>query len=896
MSEKNFTNDGIQQDKAIKLATLRDSLMQRVDERVAPTGIFHWSYLMPHALAQCNGSPGAPPINQRLFRDFYHELATGSLPSVKMASIDDVDKLAAAHHEEGIIPIAIADYHYTTARDRFVASLLRHVDEDTPFEIPSDVSDAEAMKDVVEERHAFFASAILKQIFLGFTPEPVKHYGLDARFKIPTDCYFTNSKREFMELEIDLDDGTGWRPLPLDKEVTTSYASTGTKQISLRGQTDKGELSTSFILEVHGTKTPNPNEIWVFNGIFDDDGRKVVGHAWVFYGTGHDKLTAPVLIAEGFPGNYPLEYLWEKLNAHNLAENLRASGKDIVIVGFNEGTLGMELNAGVMIAAINTSISKLQTNKTSPHLIVGGASMGGVVARYALTYMEKNNMPHYTEKYFSIDSPHTGAYVPLSVQLFADYFARHSTGANDVKILLQTRAAQELLLFWWDSINKQLNNPQSPRRTAFVDDLNALGGYPKLPKKIGVASGAGDGKEIMDNGIQALYYSGGCVGVDLRTAPGSSDDNNDWLFARLAAGTKWEYFDFSDTLSCIESAPGGQAPTYKKLANDLKTSGYDPSVFVNSNCFIPTISALAMEALSPANNSDLLFEIRKLLNSSNGGTWFDTYAYSSMNLQHIDIEDTLAAWIYGNFQNQTVFVVNDQGQVFSLPDGEHLPYDGGATDIGVTSHGIIWIVSNKPCPGGYITCWYDRDSKQWHELPKTAGAISIVGLGSQSSYALAVNSNGKMLLLDQENHVTPVKSAHKAQDVGSNWNSPTWIISNEQRNRGFAPYWAQMHNPPTSEWHPVSESAAGTRVSVLPNGSAMMVNSAGAVWLVNQDGTGVHYPGVVASDISVGRDGTVWVISDKQRPGGYAPCWLDWTTKQWNELPAPVAAIRIAVL
>ena len=76
----------------------------------------------------------------------------------------------------------------------------------------------------------------------------------------------------------------------------------------------------------------------------------------------------------------------------------------------------------------------------------------------------------------------------------------------------------------------------------------------------------------------------------------------------------------------------------------------------------------------------------------------------------------------------------------------------------------------------------------------------------------------------------------------------------------------------------------------------MMINDIGQVYRVETNGSGKHYPGVVASDIGVGRDGTVWVISDKKLPGGFALCRLDWKTGKWIELPEPAAAVKVAVL
>jgi hypothetical protein len=881
-------------DKGAKLVALRDRLMQMVDLRVAPTGIFHWSTLFPHAIAQYNGSSDARPMTQPLFYNFYHELASGALPSVTMANVDDLRARAAAHRERGVIPIAIANYHYTTARQRFVASVLRHVQEDIPFEIPDNVPDAERLKDVVETRHAFFASALLKQEYVGFSPQPIVHYGLAARFEIPPDCYLSNSQEQLTGIEIDLDDGAGWRPITIGAEVATLYKAPGTRHIFLQADANGRKLTASFDIEIRVSGAPRPNETWkLISNLVSQ-----TGHAWVFFGEGHDKLTTPVLITEGFPGGYQLDFLWEMLNKQNLATDLLAAGKDIVIVGFDEGTALMENNAAVVIAAIEKAASEVKAGGNEPHLVVGGASMGGVVSCYALTYMERNNMEHHTDKYFSIDSPHTGAFVSYSLQLFVNYFKPHVAELAEIQKLLQSNASQELLLLWI-----QIDNtPFTPRplRTKFLENLANIGWYPKKPMRFAVADGTGDGASNGAlNGSQALYYSyqGGTVsGADLYTAPGSGSDH---LIARLSACTKWEYFPslVKSTLPNCESAPGGTTPTYQEIDKSLVKGGYSPDLKIWYSCFIPTISALAMK-FDPMTNDGLFQNVSSFYSSGGGGTWLDRYTYSfRVSLPHVDIDETLAAWLYGNLKDQTVFVVNVDGEVWSIPNGEPFPFndDVRALEIGISGDGTVWIVSNKQRPGGFAPFWLDPKSKTWHEFPAPAAAVRIKGHPLYGN-ALIIDSTGRIQLLHKaDGKIVDIPCPHSAKEIATNYNRIFWIISSEERSGGYAPYWSDRNAQPP-KWYPVSNQAAGVRVAVLPDNRAMIMSASGSVFLVDKNGNGEPYAGILAKDISVGRDGTVWAMSNEKRPDGLALYFLDWKTKTWNEPPRPVGAVRIAVL
>ena len=48
--------------------------------------------------------------------------------------------------------------------------------------------------------------------------------------------------------------------------------------------------------------------------------------------------------------------------------------------------------------------------------VVIGPSMGGLISRYALNYMESIGVDHETRLYVSFDTPHAGANVPIGFQ------------------------------------------------------------------------------------------------------------------------------------------------------------------------------------------------------------------------------------------------------------------------------------------------------------------------------------------------------------------------------------------------------------------------------------------------------------------------------------------------
>ncbi len=140
------------------------------------------------------------------------------------------------------------------------------------------------------------------------------------------------------------------------------------------------------------------------------------------------------------------------------------------------------------------------------NLIVAGASMGGQVVRYALTYMEHNKRPHHTKQYIAFDSPHLGANIPIGLQTMAHnvhhYNAYWALQIKDlVKRKLSAKAAKQLLAMYYTnptpgSGGYDVSGNEDNMRTQFYGNLHSLGNWPKLCEKIAIANGASDGTKI----------------------------------------------------------------------------------------------------------------------------------------------------------------------------------------------------------------------------------------------------------------------------------------------------------------------------------------------------------------------------------------------------------------
>jgi len=149
-----------------------------------------------------------------------------------------------------------------------------------------------------------------------------------------------------------------------------------------------------------------------------------------------------------------------------IIEKLNLEGYDVIIVNhpfytangrtIDGGADYIERN-GLTHASFYQEINRnLALNGSSEELVIMGPSMGGLISRYALAYMEKKEVEtgmsiwnHNTRLWVSIDSPHLGANIPMGVQslLYTLKNVADSVEAADfVDDELNSNAAKEMLI------------------------------------------------------------------------------------------------------------------------------------------------------------------------------------------------------------------------------------------------------------------------------------------------------------------------------------------------------------------------------------------------------------------------------------------------------------------
>ncbi|MFF8838659.1 esterase/lipase family protein [Streptomyces sp. NPDC015130] len=389
---------------------------------------------------------------------------------------------------------------------------------------------------------------------------------------------------------------------------------------------------------------PDPHDEWPLNG----------GTAWVYYSPlNRRQLVRPVILSDGFSnGTSELDTLWHGLEEngdYRFISELHATGRDVIILGYNDRTAPIKDNAETAIDCIRRALAE---RVGRAKLVVGGFSMGGLVTRYALAKMEQDpSLPdHETAVHLSYDSPHQGAWLPVSLQAFvhfaADNFSDDPVVGDSLRLfsgLLNSPAAKQMARWY---IAKADDTPApAAERVAFLRELEELGGWPRNLRRIGVANGVDTGN---GNGIQPDATAVRGNGLTLTDTWLKTQAQGDQVVARLQKKDGEPFPVHTSGLPEIDGAPGG-------LFTLPLPDGTDPGSFgligllmlglrnvvdkdrIPTSCFIPSISAVAAGEI--ADQQALYKPITP------DASELDAFVCASRNEPHTTMTEELGAWI-----------------------------------------------------------------------------------------------------------------------------------------------------------------------------------------------------------------------------------------------------------
>lgn len=397
-------------------------------------------------------------------------------------------------------------------------------------------------------------------------------------------------------------------------------------------------------------QAPLPHDTLHITASIPFDGQFGTGDAYVYLANTHTSLTNPVVVVEGFDVNNNMDWdeLYQLLNQENLLETIRSNGYDAVVLNFTESTDYLQKNAFVVVELLEQVQAAIDP---SVDFVVTGASMGGLCVRYALCYMETNGPTHRVRTFISFDSPHKGANIPLGVQYWLDFFAGLSDEAAYNLSRLDTPAARQMLVY--HHTDPPGSTGQSdPLRAQWLSDLAALGDWPAGPRLVSVVNGSGFGtNQGYAAGAQLIDYEYADFLTTIRGNVWAVPDQTSGMildgYIRLLIIPTSQAVTVAGTRP-YDSAPGGFRNTMADL--DSSAAPYGDIVAIHpSHCFVPVVSALALET------SDLFYDVAgdaELVSH----TPFDAVYFPAENQEHATITAESMQWIIAEIMREPTAV------------------------------------------------------------------------------------------------------------------------------------------------------------------------------------------------------------------------------------------------
>jgi hypothetical protein len=641
-----------------------DDIISLSNIRNVPSGILHIFPFSSNLISRLNGEKLFDPITQKeweqCYFDFHKGRVAGTSGNLYFPDLQQLKLKAKTYHQKGIIPLAIVNLLHHRPNTQFFNDISRAVQEGNTYNIPG------IFYSTLEKHRSVFCVALLPDRFNLFTPLQHEHSGQQIKLLLDSSFYISNdpSPIEFVDVLLSQERNHRKR-IDFGESLDINFASEGTHLIQLGIHLKDKQLNASFLLPVKSkTNIPPWDATWLLSAVMSYKNKTAQGTAYVLYGCEegikHTSIVHPVLIADGFPG-HSYEDIYQALAEENFIASVLNAGYDIILLSYEDGTTYIQSNAFVAVRCILDIIAKRTSNEK---LIVGGASMGGIITRYALAWMEDQRIDHQTKMYFSFDSPHAGANIQYGIQVLVTRFAAFNSEAAKYAALLQSPAASQFLIYRFSGIDLFKD---------FYSELYKLGFPSRVLKSIAISNGAGDGQQVVPDNVWTIKF---VSNYSLILANAWSLPNMKEEVVAYFSTWQWKKYSINNTLN-FDGAPGGQKSTTGDLATALIGSGTTQHRYDNS-CFIPTFSSLGMSlATSPYGK----------IPRYNARTPFDKYFISATNTLHVAITPEINLFFLAQLDimkfagalSVTYYDVKKRFQIFGIsPLGDllHIWWDG----------------------------------------------------------------------------------------------------------------------------------------------------------------------------------------------------------------------------
>ncbi|MFK8009499.1 MAG: T9SS type A sorting domain-containing protein [Saprospiraceae bacterium] len=438
----------------------------------------------------------------------YDEMYFSAYDTSSLETTDEVF-LRGNSFSQDTIPIVIMDFDYYTFKDDALSTNI-YFDFDT---INDQIHDKYPRPDFPYDIENLFAGSPSRSR-LNFTENTFR---VDPDFILADNFNSDYYSRDY-QLKIDFGDNNGW--VEFDPTVVTHhdvvYPDSGNyvMLIAIFVDNTPTKLSTVSLRVASGDQLVQPSETISQDGI----------RAGIYRGCNNEGLNKVIIYLEGIDimdfipaWNRDVAQIYnEQIKGEGFADLLNY-GYDFVVVDWKNSRKSMVKNADHLIKFLD--YLKCEIGNDHQFIIIG-ESMGGTIANFALTKMEvaeneelrcETKQLHNTRLLITLDSPHQGANIPLSLQhLYKDALdgftilsrldplmgVRRKMIFKFYDLFLEGDAAKELLIYHY-STKDQLSNPSNyaeysahNSRDQFLNLLSVYGGRPSFCKVVALSNGS----------------------------------------------------------------------------------------------------------------------------------------------------------------------------------------------------------------------------------------------------------------------------------------------------------------------------------------------------------------------------------------------------------------------
>lgn len=670
------------------------------------TGILYDLVVPLSSISDFSGSADSKAAGYEQWLQIGFELRRASLDESNLPEHTVFRKIGRDESRKHVYPLAFLNYHFNRIRSGM------------PVDSVFDIEDNRIV-DINES--AFYDD----RVFAVSPLHTTTYRGANTRFRMDLERWYFSNGRALKKVEIDFDDGLGYRHVPRQGDILIAYSQTGQKHVRVRAlQDDDCVLHAAFLFHVVRLTSPDPTTTWTLQATTPFSGQYTTGQAYIYLAEGHQELVNPIVVSEGFDlyNDMNWEELYELLNQQELLETIRTLGYDAVVLNYTDATNYIEGNAFLLEALLDSVQNSIDSTRT---IALIGPSMGGLTTRYALCHMETQQIPHRVRAWISFDSPQRGAVIPLGMQYWVDFFAPHSSSADFLRSALNSPAAREMLI-------AHFTDPPSgtaasdPLRTALESNFAAVGNYPAHPRKVAIANGSGNAIGVGFNpGAQLILYQYSSLLISMT--------GNVWALNNAASqqifNGLFRIFLIANEQQSVtvnpvwpwDNAPGGLRNSMYQM--DTTAAPYGDIIALHPNhCFIPTISALALHVEDP------FFDIAgsMLLDSLSP---FDTLYFPSENQEHVAITPENLAW----FLSEACEPLPEPVVVITT-DGISARLDWRSVE-GAKSYRIFRSSDFSSWPAEFSitadTTWFDWDLSTSAEFYRVVASTDSVGASSR---------------------------------------------------------------------------------------------------------------------------------------------------------------------